>query len=58
MGFTQYSGPASNYPSKDTWVGWPDIFNIFKQSMLETGDTNDDIGRIFVSLADRQSLDL
>lgn len=50
MGFTQYSGSASNYPSKDTWKPWPDIFYIFQQSMVDAGSTWDDVNRIFVAI--------
>lgn len=52
MGFTQYSGSAWNYPSKDTWKSWPAIFDVFKQSMVDAGDTWDDVRRIFVAITD------
>lgn len=47
MGFNHFGGSASNYPGKDTWKGWPEIFDIFKQSMVNAGSSWDDVGRIW-----------
>ena len=48
MGFTFYSGPASNFPGMNTWVSnWVDLFNTFKPDMLSMGDTGPDVGCIF-----------
>ncbi|KAI0161067.1 hypothetical protein GGR52DRAFT_576475 [Hypoxylon sp. FL1284] len=47
MGFTSYSGPASNFPPMNQWKSFEDIFNANKPAMQQTGDTGDDIGRIW-----------
>lgn len=47
MGFTHYSGPASSFPGKNTWKSFEEIFNANKAEMLQTGDTEEDIGRIW-----------
>ncbi|OTB06475.1 hypothetical protein M426DRAFT_20925 [Hypoxylon sp. CI-4A] len=47
MGFTHYSGPASNFPGKDQWKSLEEIFNANKSEMAATGDTGEDIGRIW-----------
>ena len=51
-GFQHFSGPASSYPGKETWKKWPDVFNIYKQSMVNAGSTFDDVGRIFVAITE------
>ncbi|KAH8803371.1 hypothetical protein F5884DRAFT_888643 [Xylogone sp. PMI_703] len=47
MGFTSYSGPASNFPPKSTWVDFETIFNNNKSAMFATGDSGPDIGCIW-----------
>ncbi|KXX78201.1 hypothetical protein MMYC01_205068 [Madurella mycetomatis] len=47
MGFTFYSGPSSNFPPMSQWKSFEDIFNINKAAMFATGDTGEDIGRIW-----------
>lgn len=47
MGFTHYSGPASSFPGKDQWKSFEEIFNANKSAMAATGDTGEDIGRIW-----------
>ncbi|KZF23506.1 hypothetical protein L228DRAFT_267504 [Xylona heveae TC161] len=47
MPFTSYSGPASNFPPKHTWKHFEEIFNINKPEMLQTGDSANDVGRIW-----------
>ena len=47
MGFTSYSGPASAFPGKETWLDFETIFNRDKQEMFQTGDSGEDVGRIF-----------
>lgn len=47
MGFTHYSGPASNFPGKDQWKSFEEIFNANKSQMFATGDTGEDVGRIW-----------
>jgi hypothetical protein len=47
MGFTSYSGPAANFPSKDTWKDFDTLFNINKPEMLQTGDSGEDVGCIY-----------
>ena len=53
MGFTSYSGPSNSFPGMNTWIGnWVDLFNIFKPFMLQTGDTGEDVGRIFNAISE------
>ena len=53
MGFTSYRGPPSSFPGMDTWIGnWVDLFNIFKPGMLSTGNTGEDVGRIFNAIGE------
>ncbi|RDW88409.1 hypothetical protein BP6252_00441 [Coleophoma cylindrospora] len=47
MGFTRYSGPASAFPGKETWKDFETIFNLNKAEMLRTGDSHQDVGRIW-----------
>ncbi|KAI8964429.1 hypothetical protein F5Y11DRAFT_316295 [Daldinia sp. FL1419] len=47
MGFTHYSGPASNFPGRDQWKSFEEIFNANKPSMAAMGDSGEDIGRIW-----------
>ncbi|KAK7192937.1 hypothetical protein DPSP01_005146 [Paraphaeosphaeria sporulosa] len=42
-----YSGPWQNFPSIDNWIGFEDMFNRNKPSMFATGDTGEDVGRIW-----------
>ncbi|KAK4466568.1 hypothetical protein QBC42DRAFT_282348 [Cladorrhinum samala] len=47
MGFTFFSGPSSSFPPQSQWKSFVDIFNINKPLMFATGDTGEDVGRIF-----------
>ncbi|MCJ1246775.1 hypothetical protein MMC30_003984 [Trapelia coarctata] len=47
MGFTHYSGPASAFPGQNTWKDFDTIFNLNKHEMLQTGDSGEDVGRIY-----------
>ncbi|KAK9413778.1 putative Transglycosylase SLT domain-containing protein [Seiridium unicorne] len=47
MGFTSYSGPSSSFPPQSQWKSFEEIFNVNKQEMLATGDTGEDVGRIW-----------
>jgi hypothetical protein len=47
MGFVSYSGPASNFPGIETWKDFDTLFNINKPEMLQTGDSGEDVGRIY-----------
>ncbi|KAK4186026.1 hypothetical protein QBC35DRAFT_413757 [Podospora australis] len=47
VGFTSYSGPASNFPPKSQWSNFEQIFNVNKPEMLQTGNTGEDVGRIW-----------
>ncbi|KAI0124798.1 hypothetical protein BJ170DRAFT_696371 [Xylariales sp. AK1849] len=47
MGFTSYHGPAANFPPKAQWKSFEEIFNANKKEMSLTGDTGEDIGRIW-----------
>jgi hypothetical protein len=47
MGFESYSGPASSFPGKETWKDFETIFNLNKSEMLQTGDSGEDVGRIW-----------
>lgn len=42
-----FSGPASSFPGKETWKDFITLFNINKPEMLQTGDSGEDVGRIF-----------
>ncbi|KAH8879968.1 hypothetical protein GQ53DRAFT_670902 [Thozetella sp. PMI_491] len=47
VGFTSYHGPSSNFPPKNQWKSLEEIFNINKAEMGQTGNTSEDIGRIW-----------
>jgi hypothetical protein len=47
MSFDSYSGPASNFPGMETWKDFETLFNLNKPQMLATGDSNEDVGRIW-----------
>ncbi|KAK0665414.1 hypothetical protein QBC41DRAFT_358862 [Cercophora samala] len=47
MPFTWYSGPASNFPPMSQWKSFEEIFNLNKPEMFRTGNTGEDIGRIW-----------
>ncbi|CZR62219.1 uncharacterized protein PAC_12116 [Phialocephala subalpina] len=47
MGWTHYSGPASAFPPMSTWKTFEQIFNANQSEMLQTGDTHEDVGRIW-----------
>jgi len=47
MGFTHYSSPASAFPGQNTWKDFNTIFNANKPEMLRTGDSTEDVGRIY-----------
>jgi hypothetical protein len=47
MGFTWYHGPSKNFPGMDQWKSFEEIFNANKSAMFATGDTGEDIGRIW-----------
>ena len=42
-----YTGPASSFPSRDTWKDFITLFNINKPLMSVKGDSGPDIGCIF-----------
>lgn len=42
-----YSGPASSFPNEDTWKDFITLFNINKPLMFQTGDSGEDVGKIF-----------
>jgi len=44
---TFYSGPWWNFPAMNTWLTFEDMFNRNKPSMLSTGNTGEDVGRIW-----------
>ncbi|KAL8718655.1 MAG: hypothetical protein Q9181_008172, partial [Wetmoreana brouardii] len=52
MSFQYYSGPASAFPSKSTWKDFITLFNINKPVIQQTGDTGEDIGRIYNAIVD------
>ncbi len=52
MSFQSYSGPASAFPDKSTWKDFITIFNINKPTMLQTGDSGEDVGRVFNVIED------
>ncbi|MCJ1236286.1 hypothetical protein MMC14_004265 [Varicellaria rhodocarpa] len=56
MGFTHYSGPASSFPGKETWKDFNTIFNANKAEMLQTGDSGEDVGRIYNAVLDAAKL--
>ncbi|KAH8906711.1 hypothetical protein BR93DRAFT_958875 [Coniochaeta sp. PMI_546] len=47
MGFQHYSGPASKFPAINQWKSLETIFNLYKPEMLKTGNTGEDVGRIW-----------
>lgn len=47
VGFTHYSGPAAKFPPMNQWKSLEEIFNINKPEMLQTGNTGEDVGRIW-----------
>jgi hypothetical protein len=42
-----FSGPASSFPPQSSWKDFVTLFNLNKNNMLSTGDTGEDVGRIF-----------
>ncbi|KAF2876133.1 hypothetical protein BDV95DRAFT_535586 [Massariosphaeria phaeospora] len=42
-----FSGPASNFPPQSSWESFDTIFNANKNNMFSTGDTGEDIGRMY-----------
>ena len=40
------SGPYTSFPKIGTWLSFEDMFNRNKNSMLSTGDTGEDVGRM------------
>jgi hypothetical protein len=47
--YTYYSGPAQNFPGPEKWISFEDMFNRNKGAMFATGDTADDVGRIWMA---------
>ncbi|RQM04910.1 hypothetical protein DH86_00002704 [Scytalidium sp. 3C] len=45
-------GPASSFPPMSTWKDFTTIFNLNKPEMLQTGDTGEDVGRIWNAVLD------
>lgn len=56
MGFTHYSGPASAFPGQNIWKDFNTIFNLNKPEMLQTGDSNEDVGRIYNAVVEAAKL--
>jgi hypothetical protein len=56
MGFTWYSGPASSFPGTETWKDFITLFNINKPEMLQTGDSGEDVGRIYNAILEAAKL--
>lgn len=42
-----FSGPASAFPSRESWKDFNTLFNLNKPSMFASGDSGEDVGRIF-----------
>lgn len=47
MGFTHFSGPSSKFPPMTHWKSFEQIFNANKPEMFATGNSGEDIGRIW-----------
>ncbi len=47
MGFTSYHGPSTSFPPMSQWKSFEEIFNANKPEMSKTGNTGEDIGRIW-----------
>ncbi|KAF2202008.1 hypothetical protein GQ43DRAFT_455352 [Delitschia confertaspora ATCC 74209] len=45
-----YSGPYQNFPAMSTWKSFDELFGLNWNSMLSTGNTADDLGRINVAI--------
>lgn len=56
MGFTWYQGPSSSFPPMSQWKSFEDIFNANKSEMAATGDTGEDIGRIWNAVIEAAKL--
>jgi hypothetical protein len=56
MDFTWYSGPASSFPPMSTWKDLTTIFNANKAEMLQTGDSEENAGRIWNAVLDAAKL--
>ncbi|KAI4244629.1 MAG: hypothetical protein LQ352_006743, partial [Teloschistes flavicans] len=56
MSFQSYSGPASSFPPKSSWKDFTTLFNINKPTMLQTGDSGEDVGRIYNAIVDAAKL--
>jgi len=47
MPFQYYSGPAYQFPPMDNWASFETIFNANRGEMLQTGNTQEDVNRIW-----------
>jgi hypothetical protein len=56
MDFTWYSGPASAFPPMCTWKDFTTIFSANKAEMLRTGDSGEDVGRIWNAVLEAAKL--
>ncbi|KAM7193649.1 hypothetical protein V8F20_008286 [Naviculisporaceae sp. PSN 640] len=50
------SGPWYNFPATDTWLTFDQLFELNKNSMVSTGNTRDDVDRIYVAIRDAATL--
>lgn len=56
MASTFYSGPASNFPGRETWLDFDTIFKLNQTNMLQTGDSGSDVGAIFNAIEQASAL--
>jgi hypothetical protein len=42
-----FSGPASSFPGKETWLDFDTLFNLNKTNIIQTGDSGSDVNAIF-----------
>jgi hypothetical protein len=47
-----HSGPASSFPGRETWKEFIPLFNTNKPEMFQTGDSGEDVGRIFNAITE------
>ncbi|KXJ97316.1 hypothetical protein Micbo1qcDRAFT_171017 [Microdochium bolleyi] len=45
-----YSGPWWNFPGKDTWLSWNELWQRNDDNMVYAGSTWDDVGRLNVAI--------
>lgn len=51
-----FSGPWQNFPGSNTWLSFDDMFNANRGSMINNGDVDADVDRIFNGIKDAATI--